>query len=381
MKILFVTRGFPSKKDPMAGNYEAIQAKSIAAKGHDVSIIAIHWWNLRHFYKSRKIIHRKVDGLNVFECNGLTAAIPHVYFPKFELWVREQQFKRLYRKYVKEKGIPDIVHAHIFTMASPAFFLKNEMNLPFVITEHWSSIFKDKTSKRIMNQTFVYQNADRVICVSDALAKSLKSKCNIDSLVISNMVSNQFFESRKHVRQDNSFRFIAVGGLRKIKRFDLLVEAFALCRFPPNISLDIVGEGKERQLIETKIHAYDVSKQVKLLGLKTPEEVNDLLCQSDCFVLSSKLETFSIVLIEAMAKGLPVISTQCGGPETFVRPKDGILVPKENVEEFAKAMKYMVDHYQDYNADEIRQYCQDNFSQDVIADKIIDVYKQVLNKN
>lgn len=380
MKILFVTRGFPSESDPMSGNYEAVQAKAIAAKGHEVSVIAIHWQNLLHIFEGRKIIKRVAGSINVYERKGLTASIPHLYFSKFEHWVRERQLKKVFREYVKEKGMPDVIHAHIVSMASPAVFLKNKLNLPFIITEHWTQMNSEKTSQRIINQTFVYQYADRVICVSDALSRSLKQKCNINSLVINNMVSDQFFKSKKKNRSESTFKFIGVGALRKNKRFDILVDAFALCRFPKNVTLDIVGEGEERHLIESRIRQHGLEGQVKMSGVKTPEEVNEMLCNSDCFVLSSRLETFAIVLIEAMAKGLPVIATRSGGPETFVRPEDGILVPKENAEELAKAMKDMIEHYQEYDAEEIRQHCHDNFSQDVIADKIVNVYKQVLTQ-
>ena len=82
-----------------------------------------------------------------------------------------------------------------------------------------------------------------------------------------------------------------------------------------------------------------------------------------------------------MAKGLPVIATICGGPETFVRPEDGILVPKENAEELSKAMKKMIENYQNFDSAEIRRYCHDSFSQDVIADKIINIYKEVINNH
>ena len=364
----------------MSGNYEAVQAKAIAAKGHEVSVIAIHWQNLLHIFEGRKIIKRVAGSINVYERKGLTASIPHLYFSKFEHWVRERQLKKVFREYVKEKGMPDVIHAHIVSMASPAVFLKNKLNLPFIITEHWTQMNSEKTSQRIINQTFVYQYADRVICVSDALSRSLKQKCNINSLVINNMVSDQFFKSKKKNRSESTFKFIGVGALRKNKRFDILVDAFALCRFPKNVTLDIVGEGEERHLIESRIRQHGLESQVKMSGVKTPEEVNEMLCNSDCFVLSSRLETFAIVLIEAMAKGLPVIATRSGGPETFVRPEDGILVPKENAEELAKAMKDMIEHYQEYDAEEIRQHCHDNFSQDVIADKIVNVYKQVLTQ-
>lgn len=381
MKILFITRGFPSEKDPMAGNYEAVQIKAIAAKGHEVSVIAVRWLNLLHFFRSKKVSCRSVDGIPIYECDRLTLSIPHIYFPKIELLFRKWQFKRIFNRYVKELGMPDVVHAHIVMYAAPAIFLKEELNLPFVITEHWSRIFEENTLKRVMNQTFVYHQVDKVICVSNALSNNLQQKCSVDSVVIHNMVSNRFFRFPKSVHQDGSFRFIAVGAMREVKRFDLLVEAFALCHFPKNVSLAIVGDGEKRRLVEKKIEECDVSRQVKLFGMRTPEEVNNLLCQSDCFVLSSKLETFSIVLIEAMAKGLPVIATRCGGPETFVRPEDGILVPKENAEELANAMKKMIEHYLEYNGEEIRQHCHDNFSQDVIADKIISVYQSIIDKS
>lgn len=380
MKILFVTRGFPSEQDPMAGNYEAVQAKAIAAKGHEVSVIGIKWLSLRHVFTSTKVSHRVVDGINVYEATKVYPGIRYINLPKWERFTKTWIFRKVFNKYVKECGMPDIVHVHIILYAPPAVFLKTKYNLPFVITEHWTKMNTEKLEMRVRNQTFAYRYADRVICVSEALAESLRKKCNIESLVINNMVSDQFFESRKTERKDCQFRFIGVGALRKNKRFDVLVEAFALCKFPENVRLDIVGEGEERSLIESKIKEYDVGKQVHLLGVKTPEEVNKLLCQSDCFVLSSRLETFAIVVIEALAKGLPVIATRCGGPETFVRPKDGLLVEKENAQELAKALKYMAEHYRDYNADEIRQHCRDNFSQDVIADKIIDVYRQVMKK-
>ena len=127
-----------------------------------------------------------------------------------------------------------------------------------------------------------------------------------------------------------------------------MVDAFAQSRFSKNVILTIVGDGPDRAFIESKIADYRLSDQIHLVGVKTPEEVNDLLCHSDCFVLSSRLETFAIVVIEAMAKGLPVIATRSGGPETFLRPEHGILVQKENVDELAHAMQYMIEHHSDY---------------------------------
>lgn len=380
MRILFVTRGFPSKEDFMSGNYEAVQAQAIAAKGHDVSVIAIKWKNPLHILERNRVNHRVVDGIHIYECIRIKMSIPHVFIPKLERWVRQRQFLSVFRQYVKERGMPDVVHAHMIHYASPAMVLKKKYRLPVVITEHWSQMKEERTPRRILNDTSAYTQADQTICVSDALAESVRKKCHVDSIVIHNMVSDLFFDSPKIKHQDGAFELVAIGSLCSVKRFDLLVEAFYRCRFPDHVTLQIVGDGKERPLIESKIKQYHLEQQVRLVGLKTPEEVNELLGHSDCLVLSSRSETFAIVLIEAMAKGLPVIATRCGGPDTFVRPEDGLLVPNEDAEALAGAMTYMKEHYQEYNAEEIRRHCHDHFSQDVIAEKIIEVYQQVIKK-
>ena len=213
--------------------------------------------------------------------------------------------------------------------------MKKDYHLPFIITEHWSQTFKTDVTDWVKKQSLVYHQADSIISVSQALADSLKESFQIESIVINNMVSDLFFNSTLVERHDNVFKFVAVGAFRsdRLKGFDVLVNAFAQAHFSENISLEIIGDGPDRSFIECKIEQYSLKNQVKLLGVKTPEEVSALLCNSNCFVLSSRLETFSIVLIEAMAKGLPVIATRCGGPETFVRKEDGILVAKENVDE------------------------------------------------
>lgn len=382
MKVLFVTRGFPSDKDPMSGNYEAVQAKALAAKGCQVSVLTIHGKSLFcSFLNWKKISFKKVDGVNVYESNYPSFSIRFVRI--LNKFMRKRAYRYGFENYVKEKGMPDIVHAHIISVAYVISFVKDKYHLPFVITEHWTKTNVDNIPQWLRNQSKTYYKADKVICVSRALADSLKRNFQIESIVINNMVSNFFFLTSKKKRKDKVFRFIACGAFRENqnKGFDILVDAFAKSRFPKTVSLDIVGDGPDRPSIEAKIVQNDLSGQIHLLGLKTPDEVSDLLCNSDCFVLSSRLETFSIVVIEAMAKGLPVIATRCGGPETFLLPEHGILVEKENTEELADAMNYMLGHFSEYDSQKIRKYCYDHFSQDVIAEKIIDVYNILLNQH
>ena len=381
MKILFISRGFPSEQDPMAGNYEAVQAKALAQKGHEVSVLAIQWRSLVHKLSDTPLNCRIVDCITVFECKKSSFLLPSHLLARFEIKNRQRLFGKIFKKYLKKNGMPDVVHAHIISCASPAIILKEKYRLPFVITEHWSKMNVDNISPWLALQAKVYRKADRVICVSDALANNLKKHFDIDCAIIHNMVPDAFFVSRKIDRNDYSFRFITIGALRKLKRFDLLIEAFAKSGFQDNVVLDIVGGGEEKTALENKIVECGLSKQVHLLGVKSHEEVCDLLCQSDCFVLSSSSETFGIVIIEALAKGLPVVSTASGGPQTFMRKEDGLLIPIEDVAALTNALKYMVEHHKEYDPEEIRQHCYQAFSQDVIADEIIDLYKQVLGSS
>ena len=383
MKIFFITRGFPSIDDPMSGNYEAVQAKAIAALGHQVSVISVYKGAAWSLMRKRKISHRIIDNVSVYEGFSPSFLIRLRYIKKFNQYLRKRAYRLVFERVVKNEGMPDIVHAHILSVACSLSFIKDKYHLPFVITEHWTKTNVTKIPKWLRSMSNIYHQADKVICVSQALADSLKRNFQIDSIVINNMVSNLFFQSSKNDRNDQSFRFVACGAFRenRNKGFDILLDAFVLGKFPKNVSLDIVGDGPDRPFIESKIVQNNLSDQIHLLGVKKPEEVSDLLCNSDCFVLSSRLETFSIVVIEAMAKGLPVVATRCGGPETFLLPEHGILVEKENVGELAEAMNYMCMHYLEYDSEKIRKYCYDHFSQNVIAGKIIDVYSQLLNKH
>ena len=381
MKVLFITRGFPSEENPMSGNYEAVQAKALAAKGCQVSVMTIKWKSFCYINKRSSISHQIVDGVDVYECTRLRFSTRLFKFPYFDRKLKEKAFRSVFKKVMEEQGKPDIVHAHIISCAAQTSFLKDDFHLPFVITEHWTKTNIDNVPKWLKTMSKAYKKADQVICVSQALSDSLKRNFQVESIVVHNMVSNLFFQSSKKERSDNAFRFIACGAFRENgnKGFDILVDAFAAGLFPNNVYLSIIGDGPDRPYIERKIAENHLDNQIKLLGVKTPDEVSDLLCNSDCFVLSSRLETFSIVVIEAMAKGLPVIATRCGGPETFLRPEHGRLVEKENVKELADAMNYMVKHHSEYNSEEIRNYCYNHFSQDVIADQIIGIYNKVLN--
>ncbi|OAP39364.1 amylovoran biosynthesis protein AmsD [Sinorhizobium americanum] len=135
----------------------------------------------------------------------------------------------------------------------------------------------------------------------------------------------------------------AVGRLTRQKGFDLLLEAFArIADTHPEWRLVIWGEGDERRNLETLRDTLGLQKRVDMPGIT--ERPGLWIETADAFVLSSRYEGWGIVLLEAMAAGLPVVSFECEwGPRVMItHESDGILVPKEDVEALAKALDRML---------------------------------------
>ena len=146
----------------------------------------------------------------------------------------------------------------------------------------------------------------------------------------------------------------------------------------PQARLTIYGDGPERTVLEKKIVEKGLAKKVCLYGRYFREQLLDMYDAADAFVLASQGETFGVVYIEAMAAGLPVIATICGGPEDIVNDKVGVLIEKENLCQLVAAMEWMIENIGNYNRDEIRRYAVSKFSPEQVAAKLTEVFQDVL---
>ena len=384
MRVLFVTRGWPTKDNPMPGNYEAVQAKALARKGVEVTVLNYRWHSIFHIFKKRKkdcFINFIEDGVRVIKADVILPIVPYLVDSMgFNYWGLKFFIRRNCRQILSKFGPFDIVHAHIINMAYSAVDFKKKCGLPLVITEHWSELNNESISPIIKRISKVYKSADSIITVSQALADSLYTKFGLRSRVIHNMVPDSFFNRMLFPHVHDKVHFISVGALRKGKKFDILIKAFALAKQREKCQLVIIGDGEEREHLVRCIIDSGLQNQVTLAGLKKPDDVSQMLSEADCFALTSQRETFGIVYIEAMAKGLPVIATLCGGPESFVNKDNGILVTVEDIQATANAIDYMVEHLKEYDHKKIQQYCYENFSQNKISEQIISVYNEVIKK-
>ena len=379
MYILVVARGYPSEKYKMNGIFEFDQAKALAKAGHKVIYAAIDVRSIRRWRKWG-IEKRIKDGIQIYAINIPVGRIPKTIRQEISF----AAFNTLYSKILREQGRPDIMHAHFAGVGYTASRIKEKAGIAFVMTEHLSSMMKPAIDKWLFDTASkAYESADALIAVSPELKDVIKKRFNKDALYIPNIVDTDLFKwipSQKHT-DDPTFKFISIGGLIYRKRMDLIIEAFAKA-FGKNkdVTLTIFGEGPERPNLENLIRKYQLNDRVELMGLQSRKTLAEYLKTSDCFVLPSQAETFGVVYIEALASGVPVIATKCGGPESFVNDRNGLIIPVDDVDALADAMKYMYDNSDKYNKEAISQETREQFSPESIAGKLTEVYKQLIKE-
>jgi glycosyltransferase involved in cell wall biosynthesis len=372
--IMIVARGYPSEKYKMNGIFEFDQAKALAQEGHKVVYAAVDVRSIRRWRKWG-IEKKTIYGVELYAINIPGGRIPKIILKGMSVF----GLSILYRKILKEKGKPDVMHAHFAGVGHTASKLKRKTGLPFVITEHTSSMMKPTIDQHLYKTANeAYASADALIAVSPGLREVIKGRFDKDAIYIPNIVDTKLF-SYVPKSSDDIFRFISIGGLIVRKRMDLTIEAFAQA-FGDNekVTLTIFGEGPERGKLEDLIKKHKLAKRVNLMGLQSRKDIAKHLQTSDCFVLASQAETFGVVYTEALSAGVPVIATRCGGPEHFVNDGNGVFVHVDDLNALVKAMRYMYNNAQKYDRQAIANSTIEQFSASAVVSQLNQVYKKII---
>lgn len=374
MKVFVISKGMPTEKYPLNGIFEFDQAKALAKVGHDVVMLVIDFRS-RTYKRDYGWFSYEKDGVKVFELS-LPLGIYRRALPFLQCLL-----VRLYEKAVKSFGKPDIIHAHFYSIAAIASILKRKFKIPLVVTEHSSKLNRnilEISGLDVKLARKAYQNADRVVAVSNALARNLKNNLNVDAVVIHNIVDVSRFQYVKRT-QKSGFTFISIGNLIELKGFDLLVEAFAEAfKDDKSVKLNIVGAGPEKEKLQHIVNQYDLNNNIVLLNEVGRDKLKVLYPESDAFVLASKSETFGVVFIEAMATGLPVIATDCGGPSDFVNEQNGYLIPVNDKKSLVDALMKMRNNAYGFNSMEISEMCVKKFSPENIGNALTNLYQTII---
>lgn len=173
-------------------------------------------------------------------------------------------------------------------------------------------------------------------------AKSWSDRGVKNVTIIPNPITQ--YSDQLPVVQRKPGRIIAVGRMYKQKRFDRLIDAFSIiAEKHPSWTLDIYGEGPLREDLQMHIESLGLQERIHL-----NEPTHDIYAEylrSEFFVLSSDFEGFGLVIVEAMACGIPVVSTDCPyGPSEIVEDGKTGLLAKMEVQDLADKMEWMIIH-------------------------------------
>jgi glycosyltransferase involved in cell wall biosynthesis len=188
-----------------------------------------------------------------------------------------------------------------------------------------------------------FERAAAVHCVSENIRQAAMRWGLPDkrACVIRPAVDADFFTPAAHVlAQMDVFRLVTTGSLAWVKGHEYaLLAVRQLCDAGVPVMLTIIGNGPERGRVLYTIDDLGLNDRVRCLGSLSPEEVRAHLHQSDVFLLSSLSEGISNAVLEAMACGLPVVTTDCGGMrEAVTDGVEGFVVPVRDPQAMAAAL-------------------------------------------
>lgn len=395
MHILIISsEGYPDKMNCLSGIFQQHQARILREKKIQVGILTYP-----KFVSIRNIITSLKHPLGFY--TDFDGDIPVEKFLGWQLLpdrVRTVHIDQIQgvlwglvaaRRYVKKYGMPDIIHAHNAQFAGNlGLYLKRLWKKPLVITEH-ASIFLAHPLLASWYKSILksYQAADRLLSVSNALGGKLMNifgDSGKNWTCVPNVIDS-FFEVAPLVQKQISgrpFQFLHIASLVPVKSQEILLCAFAkVFQTRPDVRLRIGGEGPERSKLESLAEGLSIKEQVSFLGSLSREQALEEMRFCDAFVLSSEIETFGVVLIEALTCGKPVVSTACGGPNEIVNTQNGELVPVMDVDALAEALIKMRDSYEKYDPVEIRRDCIERFGKESFFTQLNGIYNELAEKN
>ena len=372
--ILVVSMGWADRKSPV-GNFEFDQAMALKNSGHNVQILAI---DRRIVLHSKRIFayDTTLDGIKI-------RVVPlHIWaFPKKIRYSVGRYFLSLrYKGYVESSKV-DIIHVHWGPNCFLVSRLAKKASVPLVSTEHNSLVnMPNPISDYFKISSKGYLEADKLLCVSSCLKKNLLTSTGLDFEIVPNVLDPTIFgkDFRIHEKEKRTtIELISVGHLLPIKNFELLINCIRKID-NKNIKLRIFGEGKLKNELQDLINSCGLQNVITLEGNVERKILVKALLESDAFVLLSKSETFGVAFIEAMACGLPVFSSNCGGTDDIITSERyGVIADIGNENGLLVKLKLFIDNLDNYNRKEISQYALANYSNDILVNKLNDVYKEI----
>ena len=371
MRIVVLPSWYPTHSDDSAGIFFREQAAALAKTGLQVEVLSPCRISLREILRRRKPL-AALPGLSEKRCSYIGP--PRM--PRFDEILWRAIVRRLYSNYLIQHGPPDILHAHSLY---PAGILAAELPARArILTEHLSTLLGPQGPRLAARASSAMSHFAARIAVGPGLTATMERLAPRGSpwICIPNLVNTEFFTPTRP--PSLPVRVLTVCNLTPNKRVDWMMRAFDCAFGSTDAELWIVGEGDERRRLQRQAFVLRSASRIRFLGQQSRSQVRDLLNQCTIFALASRHETLGVVLLEAMAMGRPVISTNSGGPSSIVTDEVGTLVDVDDLPGFAEGMRNLVLRLNAYSQATIRNYCQMKFGEQAVTSRLIAVYDEAL---
>ena len=367
MKIAITVPLFPPKQ--LGGTEIATYniAKHLARRGHEVHVITsldkgLPREGMEHGFYVHRIFWRKIRFLGIMS-----------------FWVK--------MFWCLKTISPDIVHVQSIGMGIPGFLAKTFLKKPFVVYGRGSEVYLPSTFKNVISK-LVLKNTESIIALTEDMKSEMQKLCDRDILVVPNGIDLEKFKnlSRKDIREilkikDNENIITFVGTLRPVKGVKYLIKAMELIvKKNENAKLMLVGDGEEREELESLVEEFGLKERVKFVGRVQNEEIPQYMAASDVLVLPSLSEGFPVTILEAMASGLSIVATKVGGlPEIVKDGENGFLVEPNNYGQIAeKVILLLEDEELRYKISKNNKERTKRYSWGHAVDKLEEIYQSFL---
>lgn len=362
--ILFLPSWYPSRQHATIGNFVQRHAQAVSQL-LPVTVVAA-------FEDSQ-------SGIEISEEGNLTEI--RVYFKKkIPLFSYQKAMARGIEKAIELKGNFDLAHVHV---AYPAGILAYQLELPYVVTEHFSGYHKQsghkwgvgrkRITKRILN------SAQKILPVSDHLGRAIvKFGCTTPYQKVSNVVDTQYFYPSE--TKSERFTFLHISTLEeRSKNITGILRGFRnLQDSGVDFLLKIGGDGDIEEL-KAKISSAGLKPEsVEVFGEKSIQQISELMRSAHALVMFSHFENQPCTILEALCSGIPVVTSDVGGIPEVITAENGILVEAENEPAFASALAKMVSNYPNYKAKKIAKEASAIYSNTAVAHQLSEIYSNVL---
>lgn len=288
----------------------------------------------------------------------------------------------------KRCGRPDLLHVNVLTRLGLIALLHRWLTgTPYVITEHWTRYLPHMDNYhgwlRKKLTRLVVRKAAAVMPVTDNLRRAMESHglINRNYRIIPNVVDMDVFRIMDGPVEKQKKQIIHVscfedkqknisGILRVLKRLSEKRDDWECHMIGDGIHFDrLVGFARELML---------EGKFVFFHGLKEGRELAEKMAAADFQLMFSRFENLPVVILESYACGVPVLSTDVGGIREHLTGELGLLIPSENEDELFEKLEYMLDHYEEFRKEKLREYAQNHFSKEVIGRQLWEVYTGIM---